>query len=169
MIRGNTRRSTTPILLAACLVLGVARPVSAISLSVTITPTSIQFPNSNPGTTPVVTANSTVRVRVKVSYAYSWDSWSVRGLAGGDLVSVGNSIPISTVTWTSSKTGGSCSYWCNCNAGTASHSTPQMMVQGQGNTGFNGVDCTQTYRFANSWNYKTGNYSQVMTITVSAP
>jgi hypothetical protein len=170
MVRERASEFAVPIVLVACVFLGVARSSSAaITLRVTITPTAIQFANANPRTTPVVSANSTVRVRVYVSGALSYQSWSVRGLAGGNLISGGNTIPISTVSWTSSKTGGSCLNWCSCVAGTASSSTPQMMLQGQGNTGYYGVDCTQTYRFANSWTYQTGTYSQVMTITASSP
>jgi hypothetical protein len=148
---------------------GVPTAAAAVTLTLTISPSTISFVDASPTTTPTITANSTVAVHVVVGGASAGTAWSVHGLANGDLTAGSHTVAISNVTWTSAKTSGTCNNFCNCVAGTASKTSGQSMISGSGNTAGGGVTCTNTYRLTNSWSYFPGSYSQTMTITITAP
>jgi hypothetical protein len=148
---------------------GVPTAAAAVTLTLTISPSTISFADASPTTTPTITANSTVAVHVVVAGASASNTWSVYGLANGDLTAGSHVVAISNVTWTSAKTSGSCNVNCTCIAGTASKISAQSMISGRGDTALSGVSCTNTYRLTNSWSYFPGSYSQTMTITITAP
>ena len=155
-------------MVAAC-VLGAPCTAWAITFQLTIAPSSISFSDANPTTTPTIAANSTVAVALRVSGASSTQAWSVHAQAAGDLVSGGNSIGISNVSWTvSGPSGGTCQRPCSCYAGTVSKVTSQVIFNGTSNTN-NSLVCTQTYTLVNSWPYAVGSYSQTVTITATSP
>jgi hypothetical protein len=140
-----------------------------LRLTLTITPSTVSFPDANPTTTPSIPGNTSVALLLRAGGGAATDPWSVKALASGDLLAGANSIAISNVTWTSAKTAGSCNNFCTCQGGTASRLAQQTMLSGQGNTSGSGVTCTQNYSLANSWFYTPGNYSQVMVITAASP
>ena len=156
-------------MVAACVLGAPCTTWAAISFQLTIAPSSISFSDANPTTTPTIAANSTVAVALRVSGAGSTQAWSVQALAAGDLVSGGNSIGISNVSWTvSGPSGGTCLRPCSCYAGTVSKVTSQVIFNGTANTN-NSPACTQTYTLVNSWPYAVGSYSQTVTITATSP
>ena len=156
---------------AVAIVMGLltAKPTEAQTLRLRLNPTTLSFPDANPTTTPVIQGNRTIRVRVRVRNALPSDSWSVNALAGGELLSLTppDMIPIANTAWTVAQGGGACN--CTCQAGTNSSAVPQLMLIGQGNTGSNDVRCRQRYTLSNSWAYNPGSYSQIVTITLTAP
>jgi hypothetical protein len=157
------------MILVGVLLAAAVRPVeAAITLTLTITPSTISFPDANPRATPSIPANTTVDIYVKVAGAKAPDRWAVRALAAGDLASGSFTIPIANVTWTATPVAGSCSN-CVCVAGTMSKSAGQTMFSGQGNTAASGRTCRYSFFLANSWTYRLGFYSQVVTITVTSP
>ena len=154
----------------AALVTGplVVEPAEAqITLRLRVNPLTVSFPDANPTTTPLIPGNQIIRVRVRVRNALSAESWSVTALAGGDLLSGLDAIPISNMAWTVTQAGRPCT--CTCQAGTQSDAVPQLMLIGQGNTAGSGVQCRQSYRLSNSWAYNPGSYAQIATITLTAP
>ena len=132
----------------------------ASGASLTLGTNTINFPNADPDTTPSIPASQnavTVRCRITGGVA-SNVTLSVR--ANGNLVSGGNSIPISQVTWTATGNG--------YVAGTMS--TTSVLVGSWPNTsGTRNFNGTFSYFLANSWNYATGNYTASVTYTLSAP
>jgi hypothetical protein len=151
-----------------------AKPTEAQTLGMRLSPTTLSFPDANPTTTPVIQGNQVIAVRVRVRNALPSDSWSVHAQAAGELQSLTlfDRIPIANTAWTVTQGGGACN--CTCQAGTNSSAVPQLMLTGQGNTGAgvgggNDVRCFQRYTLSNSWTYNPGSYSQIVTITLTAP
>jgi hypothetical protein len=164
----------TNLVLAAFLVgMNPSATLAAISGSLTISPTTISFADASPTTSPTIAANSTVRVSIIVSGAYTYQTWSVHGLANGNLVSGTNTIAIGNITWTETRYSGSCPSGriCTCVAsGTMSSTTPVNLITGRGNTQTSpGFQCTATFSLANRWSYNPGTYSQSFVITFTAP
>ena len=85
-------------------------------------------------------------------------TWKLEVLASGDLVSGSNAIAISNVSWTAQP--------LPFIDGKLDKATPQVVASGSGNVNMNG---TVRFFFKNSWNYYTGNYSQVIIYTLTAP
>ena len=69
-----------------------------------------------------------------------------------------NTIAISNVTWTATGTG--------FRAGTMSRTTSQLVGRWTGSGTRTG---TLSFFLANSWSYATGNYTQRVTFTLTAP
>ena len=126
-------------------------------LTLTISPSSISFPDADPDETPSIAANSTVGVRVRVR-GNAGRNWRLTHLASGDL---SPSIPISNISWAVTPQPPFID-------GTMSRTVAQIAAQGVGN-----LDPARTgiftYRIANLWSYNTGNFSVTTTFTLSAP
>ena len=124
----------------------------------TLSPLTINFPDASPTTTPNIPADSTVTVTANVRTGSS-STPTLTVLANGDLLSGGDSIPISNVTWTASG--------APFIAGTMNNSVAQDGASfGTGSGSYSG---TYTYTLANSWAYVPGNYTQTVTYTLTAP
>jgi hypothetical protein len=158
--------------LIALVLCGLAAPAAAFSTNtelnlqaplassaiLTISPTSINFPNADPDTVPLIPATEnpvTVHARAQVS---GNKKVSLTVLAGGDLVSGSSTIPIGNVTWTATGTG--------YVAGTMSNTSPQTAGQWQRSGDWLG---TLSFFLKNSWSYATGHYVQTITYTLTAP
>ncbi|MBZ5554081.1 MAG: hypothetical protein LAO21_15300 [Acidobacteriia bacterium] len=143
---------------------------AAVNFTLTITPSTISFPDANPTTTAQIPANSSVAIKVTTSYATN-TNWSVHFLANGDLRnSVGTStIPIANITWTATLTGNSCLQGCSCVAGTMSSTAAQDVIRGRGNTPTNGFNCNTNFLLKNQWGYITGSYTQTITVVTASP
>jgi hypothetical protein len=132
---------------------------SAQRLDISITPTTITFPSSNPDTTPVVSS-----VPVQISYRVRQNNnapWTMTVRALGDLNSGLSSVDISNVTWVATPAP-------PFQNGTLSRTVAQRVASGTGN-----VNPTRqgqlTFRLANSWTYDAGVYTQIVIFTLSAP
>jgi hypothetical protein len=145
----------------------------AQSLSLTVSPSSISFPDANPTSVPNLPASSTVQVVVNASGFSNNATWGVRALAGGDLLnSDGSVIPISNLSWTASGSGICWPGSCSCQAGIGSKTNPQTIISGSGVTGilgFGNYTCNVNFSLVNRWSYNTGSYAQNFTITASNP
>jgi hypothetical protein len=124
----------------------------------TLSPTTINFADANPTTSPLVAADSVVNVTAKVRTG-SASTATLKALAGGDLTSGTDTIPISSVSWTASGS--------PFIAGTMNKTTAQDAATfSTGNGSFTG---SYTFTFANNWSYSPGNYTQTVTYTLIAP
>lgn len=129
--------------------------------NLTITPSTINFPDADPDSTPSIPANSTVNFTAKVRTGKT-SLATLTVLANQDLTSGTDTIAITNVTWTATGTG-----FIN---GTMDKTTPQNVASWTGSsTGpghYNGV-CT--YSLANDWAYATGSYTANAVYTLTAP
>lgn len=128
------------------------------SAQLTLNPTTINFPNADPDTVSSIPANENpVQVTANVTTGNN-KVVNLTALAQGDLVSGSNTIMISNVTWTPSGAGFS--------GGTMSKSAAQPVGQWRGPGDYTG---TVSFFLKNSWSYATGNYTQRVTFTLTAP
>jgi hypothetical protein len=131
----------------------------ASSVTLTLTPNAITFPDANPDTTPSIPATQNpVAVQCRVVGSGSWNL-ILDAQATGNLISGSNSIPINQVRWTATGAG--------YTAGTMS-TTPVRAGQwtSSGNRTYNG---TFSYFLQNNWTYATGNYVATVTYTLHSP
>lgn len=131
----------------------------ASSVTLTLTPNTINFPSADPDTTPSIPASQNpVQVRCRVVGSGSWNL-ILDVQATGNLISGSNSIPINQVSWTAIGTG--------FKPGTMS-TTPVQAGNwtSSGNRTYNG---TFRYFLQNSWNYATGNYATTVNYTLHSP
>jgi len=158
------------LMLAAAMLLGVSQALAANTAPLTINATvssrgtltlstgAISFADADPDSTPLITANpDPVTVDAKARTGSS-STVTLTVLASGDLVSGGDDIPITNVTWTATGTG--------FVAGTMDKGSAQTAGTWTGPAHRTG---TFTYKLANNWNYKAGIYSASVLYTLSAP
>jgi hypothetical protein len=134
-----------------------AGPRPAAAQLLVVTPQSINFPSSDPDTVPVI-SSSTVRVTFG-ALGPPARPWTVTVRADGPLVSGVTTIPISTVSWIATPSPPFVS-------GTLS-TVAQTIASGTGTALLERGDVT--FRFANSWNYNVGTYTQTITFTLTSP
>jgi hypothetical protein len=134
-------------------------PAVAQTLNLSITPTTITFPSSDPDTVPLVpSAPVQVTYRVRQNNNRPW-TLSVR--AFGDLNSGLSRVDISNVTWVATPAP-------PFQNGTLSRTVAQRVASGTGNV--NPAQQGQvTFRLANSWTYDAGVYTQILLFTLTAP
>ena len=124
----------------------------------TVSPSTINFSDADPDTSPSVAADSTVSVTAKVRTGAASNA-TLTHLAGGDLTATGGTIAISNITWTGTGTG-------FAGTGTMNKTTAQSVGSWTGSGSYSG---TLTYSIVNSWTYATGNYTVSTTYTLTAP
>ena len=129
----------------------------ASSAQLTLNPTVINFRDADPDTVPSIAADMPVQVTANATTGVA-QTVNLRALAQGDLISGSNTIAISNVTWTASGTG--------FRAGTMSRTTSQLVGRWTGSGTYTG---TLSFFLANNWSYATGNYTQRVTFTLTAP
>jgi hypothetical protein len=123
----------------------------------TITPLTIHFPNANPGIFATVPAQETMSVTANAQIDVS-STATLTVMAGGNLISGTDSIPINKVSWTATGNGFA--------SGTMSKDDPVAVGSWVGPGQHSG---TISFSLANSWSYATGQYSQTVTYTLTAP
>jgi hypothetical protein len=129
--------------------------VAAPSATLTLENSSINFPSRNPATvTSIASSQNPMSINIQTS---GTTTWSLTLLANGDLVSGGDTIPISNITWTASGTG--------FVGGAMSKTTSSTVASGSGDVNRTG---SQRFFLSNSWNYATGSYSQTVVYTLVA-
>lgn len=130
----------------------------AARAKLTISPTTINFPDADPDVTASIPANEnavTVSAKIRTSAA---GNATLTCLANGDLTSGSNTIAINNVSWTATGSGFS--------NGTMNASTAQSVGTWTGSGNRSG---TFSFFLANSWAYTVGSYAQTATYTLSAP
>lgn len=134
--------------------LGVTATVSAKAKLTLVG--SIAFADADPDVVPTMTATAVdIDVKARTSGA---GNVTLTVLAGGDLVSGGNAIPVSNLTWTATGSG--------YQAGTSNKTTAQTVGSWTGSGNPLG---TQTFSLPNSWTYVTGTYTVTLNYTLTAP
>lgn len=132
--------------------------VVAARAKLVISPTIINFPDADPDLTPSISATeNSVNVLANVRTSAAGVS-TLTCQANGDLVSGGDNIPISNVTWTAGGVG--------YVAGTMNSGAAQNVGSWTGSGANIG---TMDFFLANSWLYNIGNYSQTVAYTLTAP
>jgi hypothetical protein len=130
----------------------------AARASLTVSSATITFPDADPVATPSIAATEgplSITARGRTTAA---GNITLTLLAAGDLASGADTIAISNVTWTASGTG--------YVAGTMNRTTAQSVGSWTGSGSYAG---TMTFALANSWTYRTGNYTASATYTLTAP
>jgi hypothetical protein len=144
---------------AATFMLALPCAAEAQRLELSINPTTITFPSSDPDTAPVV-----LSVPVQVTYRIRQNNnapWTMTVRALGDLNSGLSTVDISNVTWIATPAP-------PFQNGTMSRLVAQRLASGTGN--INPAEQGQiTFRLANSWNSDAGVYTQVVLFTLTAP
>ena len=130
----------------------------AATAKLTISPTTISFPDADPDVTnPIPATGGAVTVTVKAKTGSS-SSVTLTHKAADDLKDVAKTIPISNVTWTAAGAG--------YVAGTMNKTTGQAVGTWTGSGTYPG---TLTFTLVNDWAYETGSYSALTTFTLTAP
>jgi len=133
------------------------RATVADKAKLTLGVATVNFPDADPDAAPLISATENpVSVTVKV-HTGSAAVVTLTVQANGDLSSGGDSIAITNVTWTASGSG--------FLAGTMDTS-PQAAGSW---TGSGRRDGAFSYFLANDWGYATGDYSQTVVYTLTAP
>ena len=123
----------------------------------TISPTTISFPDADPDITDPIPANSTVAVSVKARVA-SGGAVTLTHKAADDLKDGTKTIGIDNVIWTAAGSG--------YVAGTMDKAVDQSVGSW---TGPGQYDGTLTYTLDNDWAYEPGSYSATTTFTLTTP
>ncbi len=134
----------------------VSATVSATA-KLTLSSATLTFPDADPDTTPSIAPNEgaiNISAKGKTSAA---GNITLVVRSDGNLVSGGDSIAISNLTWTVTGAG-------------YVPGTMNTVDQSLGSwTGSGNYAGTQTYALANSWSYVTGTYGATLTYTLTAP
>lgn len=141
----------------------------AASLNITLSTSSVTFPDQDPDIFPVTQQNG-VPVSITITTnRIKGTSYSCSAQALGDLVdSSFSNIPIANVRWTAVtvKADAGESFY----DGTLSKSTPVLVARGQGkDSAASPLQGDLTFFIDNLWTYATGNYAQTVNFTVSIP
>jgi len=147
------------LLLAMAAGLAAPREASAQTLTLRVNPRNITFPNADPDVSPFVLAPAiVVTIRVRQN---GGNPWNLSVMADGDLTAGAATIDINNVSWTGTPSP-------PFQSGTLSRTLPQTMAAGTGNVN-PALDGSVVFRLVNSWSYPSGNYSQTVVFTLSAP
>ncbi|MEO8520246.1 MAG: hypothetical protein ABI603_02720 [Acidobacteriota bacterium] len=147
-----------------CAALGLAvlcrpEPAAAQKLQLSIAPSVITFPSSDPDAVPVIAAAPvTITYRVQQN---NTGTWSLTVLAAGDLIAGPATVDISNVTWVATPAP-------PFQNGTLNKTIAQRVAAGVGNANPTAIG-SLTFRLVNSWTYSTGIYTQTVLFTLSAP
>ena len=125
-------------------------------LTLRIFPFSINFPASEPDAEPLIKADSLINIEIGVN---ADRRWNLTLLADGDLKGPrGARISIQNISWIATPSPPFIK-------GTLSRNKPQILATGKGSSMIKGE---LNFLFKNSWDYEVGEYSQTITITISA-
>lgn len=128
-------------------------------LDLSVSPTIVTFPNSDPDTVPIVTATMQVTYRIRQNTVNR--PWTMTILANGHLVAGAATVDISNVSWVATPSP-------PFQSGVLSRTVAQRIASGMGNVASTSQGQI-TFRLTNSWNYDAGLYTQTIVLTLSAP
>src|SRR4029079_9751071 len=121
-------------------------------------PNALSFPDADLDPVPLIAAaGGAITITAKARASLS-ATVTLTVLATDDLRSGVDTIPAAALTWTGSGAG-----FVN---GTVSRAAPQLVASWTGSGIRTG---TQTYRFQNSWSYRTGTYTVSLVYTLVSP
>jgi hypothetical protein len=152
------------VLIAGAVPAGAQTATSSLSANLgtiaklSLSSNGVSFPDADPDAVPLIPAGGgaiaiTAKARARVA-----ETVTLTVLAADDLRSGLDTIPAAALTWTASGSG--------FVDGTVSRTTSQIVGSWSGS----GVRAgTQTFRFANSWTYRTGTYSVSLLYTLVSP
>ena len=123
-----------------------------------LAPTIINFPDADPDVTPSIPATENSVNVISTVRTSSAGAVTLTCQANGDLVSGGDVIAITNVTWTSTGAG--------YVAGAMNNAAPVAVGSWTGSGAYVG---TNDFFLANSWAYNVGAYTQTVTYTLTAP
>ena len=123
----------------------------------TISPTSINFPDADPDDTPSIPASAPLAVTAKARTGSS--SMATLKVLSTNLSNGTDTINISNVHWTSTSPG-------FVTSGTLSSSAAQDVASWTGSGIYTG---TLNFTLDNRWDYPTGDYTATATYTLTAP
>ena len=152
------------VLLAAAVPVSAQTATSSLSANLgaiaklSLSSNGLSFPDADPDTVPLIPAAGGAITITAKARASAGETVTVTLVAADDLRSGLDTIPAGALTWTASGAG--------FVDGTVSRTTPQIVASWTGS----GVRAgTQTFRFANSWTYRTGTYSVSLLYTLVSP
>jgi hypothetical protein len=169
--RGRIRRlGAAPLAIVAIAVAGalvdaadVSRTATATATvnavaRLTLSSTSLAFPDTDPDTTPAIPASGGAIIITAKARTTIGDTVTLVVQAADDLRSGLDTILATQLTWTSTGPG--------FVAGTMSKTAAQSVASWTSSGAWSG---TQSYTLLNSWTYATGTYSTTLTYTLTAP
>lgn len=164
-IRSNSRLA----MLTLVLVFTLAAVKAEAGLGLTLSTSSITFPDLDPDFSPLTQQNgAAVGINITANGNYGGTTYSCSAQAFGDLDSGLSTIPIYNVKWTAvtvQADSGESFY-----DGTLSKSTPVLVARGLGKDNANSqLRGDLTFFINNLWTYAAGSYSQTINFTLSAP
>jgi len=130
----------------------------AQTVSIEIFPSSISFPDANPDTAPLISANDQVIVDIEITDNTS-GSWILTLIAYGDLENGKNTIPVENITWKAMPSPPFI-------YGTMSKTNAQIVAKGTGDIK---ISAQVNFFLKNSWYYIPGNYSRTVVFTLIVP
>jgi hypothetical protein len=136
--------------------LALALPAGAQSITFSVSPSSFTYPSADPDSSATVNSPQ-VTLRYRLT-GWSGRSWAITVQAQTDLQSGASSIPAGNISWTASP--------APLVGGTLS-TTAQMLAQGTGNVSQIRYGYV-TFTLQNLWSYASGTYSHTVVFTFSA-
>jgi hypothetical protein len=118
---------------------------------------NVTFPNDNPRAEPKIPQIGSVNIQAEARTSDTGNV-SLTALAGSDLLSGADRIPIGAISWTGSGAG-------FVPSGVLSDSHAQTLGQWDHSGIYNGAI---TYSLINEWDYPTGTYTATVTYTLTA-
>lgn len=146
-------RAVPPFLLSFLVLLSLGTRLKAQTLHLTLGGTVLHFPSADPSSVPSIPAQENP-ITIAIS-TVGLGTWTVTLLAGGDLQSGTDTIPISKMHWTASGTA--------FVSGTVNKLIPQSL--GAGVFGGSATQGTLQFYLDNSWTYPVGTYTQTLLLT----
>lgn len=131
--------------------------VVAAQAKLTLSLTTLTFPNADPDTVTTIQANEGP-MTITASARFASGQGILTVLASDDLRSGMNTILVSALKWTASGSG--------FVGGTMSNSAAQTVAAWNTSGSYTGI---VTFTLDNSWSYAIGNYGTTLTYTLSTP
>jgi hypothetical protein len=146
-----------------------AEAAPPVTLGITLSSTSITFPDQDPDFFPVSQqSQAPIRVIATSKNLGAAVPYSCSILARGDLTSGPATISVSNISWTAVTINGDAGE--TFYNGTLSRTTAVRVAQGYDNDSRRSpLTGDLTFSIQNLWTYATGNYSQVVDFTITAP
>ena len=118
---------------------------------------NVTFPNDNPRAAPKISQIGAVNIQAEARTS-DMGNVTLTALAGSDLMSGADRIPISAISWTGTGLG-------YVSSGVLSDRQAQTMGQWNHSGIYDGAI---TYSLINEWDYPTGTYTASVTYTLTA-
>lgn len=153
----------------ALAVLGLGLLLYSASIpALTISPTTIPFPDLSPETTPEIPASSPLGITVQATELKNKESWDMQLCANSDLKSGSHTIPISKVRWTISGTSNPAGSFQN---GTLVRNVCQPAGTGEVRAPHQRADISASVQFylTNSSTYAPGTYTALVDVRITVP